>query len=82
MYITVHHSRMYIGLTTFTKFSSVPYIEQLIVNNIAQPSSNIQSGFSPVRDGSSRSLLGFYFEETDIMLTSSKKSDVGIVASS
>ena len=60
----------------------MPYIEQLIVNNIAQPSSTIQTGFSPVRDGSSRSLLGFDFEEAGIMLASSKKSDVGIVASS
>ena len=61
----------------------MPYIEQLIVNNIVQPSSTIQSGVSPVRDGSSRSLLGFDFEETDIMMPSSnsKKSDVGILLS-
>ena len=60
----------------------MPYIEQLNVNNIAQRSSTIESGFSPVRDESSKSLLAFDLEEADIMLQSSKNSDVRIVASS
>ena len=67
MYITVHHS---IHVTVFTQFNSVLYIGQLIVDNIAQPSSTIESGFSPVRD------------DSDIMLPSSKNRDVGIGASS
>ena len=75
MYITVHHSStcMYIGRHgIFTQFSSVPYIGQLIVDNIAQPSSTIESGFSPVRDDSSTFKVMikflFYFKEADIML--------------
>ena len=65
----------------FTQFSSVPYIGQLIVNNIAQPSSTIKSGFCEMTL-QLKVLIKFYFENADNMLSSSKNSDVGIGASS
>ena len=60
----------------------MPYIGQLIADNIAQPSITIESGFSPVRDDSSMIKILFYFKDADIVLPSSKNSDVGIGASS
>ena len=65
----------------FTQFSSVPYIGQLIVNNIAQPSSTIESGFCEMTL-QLKVMIKFYFEKAAIMLSSSKNSDVGIDASS
>ena len=65
----------------FTQFSSAPYIGQLIVNNIAQPSSTIEAGFCEMTLRL-KVMIKCYFEKADIMLSSSKNSDGGIGASS